>query len=389
MYTPLALLLAGAAWLWSGEASRFLAVLVVATPCPLLIAIPVAIIGSISLSARQGIIVRDPATLETVSLCRTAIFDKTGTLTYGRPKLVKNSVFPPFTPNEVLQSVASLERYSKHPLAGAILKAARESGLLLMDAQEVSEPPGHGMRGVIAGREIEITSRKKVALRYPDLAAKLPAAEEGLECVILIGGGLAAIFNFRDEPRTEGTPFIQHLSPKHHFDRVLLVSGDKDAEVRWLAERVGIREVHSGQSPEQKVELVRAECQRAKTMFLGDGINDAPALAAATVGIAFGKSSDITAEAAGVVILESSLQKVDEFLHISRRMRSITLQSAAGGILLSVIGMLVAFAGYLPPVAGAIAQECIDVLAIANALRAALTPTFLSDITDPGVDQTV
>lgn len=386
-YTPLALMLAAGAWLASGQPSRFLAVLVVATPCPLLIAIPVAIIGSISLAARRSIILRDPAVLETISLCRTAVFDKTGTLTYGRPKLVKNSTSPPFTANDVLQSVASLERYSKHPLAGAILKAAHESGLELMDAQEVSEPPGHGLRGLIAGREIEITSRKKVALQYPDLAARLAAPEEGLECVILIDGRLAAVFNFRDEPRTEGTPFIQHLSPKHHFDRVLLVSGDKDAEVRWLAERVGIQEVHSGQSPEQKVELVRAECRRAKTMFLGDGINDAPALAAATVGIAFGKSSDITTEAAGVVILESSLEKVDEFLHISQRMRSIALQSAVGGMLLSVVGMLVAFAGYLPPVAGAIAQECIDVLAIANALRAALPPASLSDFTDPAMDR--
>ena len=140
-----------------------------------------------------------------------------------------------------------------------------------MDAQEVSELPGHGLRGLVAGRRIEVTSRKKVALRYPKLAVNLAAAEEGLECVILIDGRLAAVFNFRDEPRTEGTPFIQHLSPKHHFDRVLLVSGDKDAEVRWLAERVGIQEVYSGQSPEQKVERVARNASAPRPCSLETG----------------------------------------------------------------------------------------------------------------------
>jgi P-type E1-E2 ATPase len=187
------------------------------------------------------------------------------------------------------------------------------------------------------------------------------------------------MLHFRDRPRAEGAPFIRHLKPRHHFDRVLLVSGDRESEVRYLADQVGISEVYAGQSPEQKLERVREETRRANTVFLGDGINDAPALTAATVGIAFGQQSDITAEAAGAVILESSLQKVDEFLHVSRRLRSIALQSAVGGMALSLVGMLLAAAGYLPPVAGAVAQEVIDVLAVANALRVALPPKTLSD----------
>jgi len=162
----------------------------------------------------------------------------------------------------------------------------------------------------------------------------------------------AATLRFRDEPRTEGASFIHHLRPKHRFDRLLLVSGDRESEVRYLAERVGIQEVYASQSPEQKLQLVREETQRGNTLFLGDGINDAPALTAATVGIAFGQSSDITSEAAGAVILENSLMKVDEFLHISRRLRSIALESAVGGMALSVLGMLLAALGYLPPVAG-------------------------------------
>jgi P-type E1-E2 ATPase len=159
----------------------------------------------------------------------------------------------------------------------------------------------------------------------------------------------------------------------------MLVSGDRESEVRYLAEKVGISEVHASQSPEQKVALVRQEVARANTVFMGDGINDAPALAAATVGIAFGQSSDVTAEAAGAVIFDSSLERVDELLHIGRRMRAIALQSAVGGMLLSSAGMLVAAAGYLPPVAGAITQEVIDVLSVLNALRALLPPRVLTD----------
>jgi P-type E1-E2 ATPase len=196
---------------------------------------------------------------------------------------------------------------------------------------------------------------------------------------VMIGGRYAATLRFRDEPREEGRSFVRHLGPKHGFQRVLLVSGDREAEVGYLAERVGITEVHAGQSPEEKLELVREETRHANTVFMGDGINDAPALTAATVGIAFGQGSDVTAEAAGAVVLDSSLERVDELLHIGRRMRAIALQSAVGGVALSLIGIIAAAAGYLPPVAGALAQEVIDVLAVLNALRAALTPRVLSD----------
>jgi P-type E1-E2 ATPase len=200
-----------------------------------------------------------------------------------------------------------------------------------------------------------------------------------MECVVLIDGTYAGICRFRDEPREEGRAFIRHLKGRHSFERVLLVSGDQESETRYLAEKVGIREVYASQSPEQKLALVREETERSNTVFLGDGINDAPALTAATVGIAFGQGSDITAEAAGAVILDSSLQRVDMLLHIGRRMRSIALQSAVGGMALSLIGMLVAAMGYLSPVAGAITQEVIDIIAVANALRAAVPPRTLSD----------
>jgi heavy metal translocating P-type ATPase len=378
-YTPLAVAIALAAWAMSGLPTRFLAVLVVATPCPLLIAIPVAIIGAISLSARRGIIVKDPAVLEKIDTCRTAIFDKTGTLTYGQPKLTELIPGPWIAESEVLTLVASVERYSKHPLAGAILDGARTAGVSLHQASSIEEHPGEGLRGEVDGRTVQITSRKKLASRREPLEGRLPPVTGGLECVVLIDDRYAATLRFRDQPRADGASFIHHLGPKHRFDRVMLVSGDRESEVRYLAERVGIAEIFAGQEPEQKLELVRQATERENTVFLGDGINDAPALTAATVGIAFGQNSDITSEAAGAVIMDSSLQKVDEFLHISHRMRVIALESAVGGMALSVIGMAFAAAGFLPPVAGAISQEVIDVLAVVNALRAAFPPRTLSD----------
>ncbi len=379
VYTPLAVAIAVGAWLASGDPSRFLAVLVVATPCPLLIAIPVAIIGGISLAARRGIIIKDPGVLERIDRCRTAIFDKTGTLTYGEPKLTAVVPAAGFDANGVLRAIASLERYSRHPLSAAVIDAANEAGLPLDEAAEVSERPGQGLSGVVHGRTVQVTSRTKLAADSPAAAAQLPPLAGGLECVVLVDGRYAGACQFRDEPRAEGQSFIRHLGPRHGFKRVMLVSGDRESEVRYLAEKVGIGEIRASQTPEQKLAIVRDEARSAGVVFMGDGINDAPALASATVGIAFGQASDVTAEAAGAVILDSSLQRVDELLHIARRMRAIALESAVGGMALSVVGMLVAAAGYLPPVAGAVTQEIIDVIAVLNAVRASAPPRMLTD----------
>jgi heavy metal translocating P-type ATPase len=380
IYTPVALSVAALAWLLSGEAVRFLAVLVIATPCPLLIAIPISIIGSISLCARRAIIVKSPVALEQIAGCRTAIFDKTGTLTYGTPKLTELLVAPGFSRNDVLTLVASLERYSKHPLAVAILGAATDDGLQLPEATEVSERPGTGLQGKVSGRAIQITSRGRLVADGVTTIDALPPVAGGLECVVAIDGGYAGCLRFRDAPRVESSPFIHHLGPKHQFQKIMLVSGDRESEVRYLAGQVGITEIHAEQSPEEKLAIVRRETAAAKTLYVGDGINDAPAMMAATVGMAIGRNSDVTAEAAGVVVMDNSLLKVDEFMHISRRMRAIALQSAVGGMVLSVLGMGFAATGYLTPVAGAISQEVIDVLAVLNALRAAWPPKVIHDL---------
>jgi heavy metal translocating P-type ATPase len=374
-YTPVALGLAILAWALTGHTHRFLAVLVVATPCPLLIAIPVAVIGAISLSARRGIIIKNPAVLEQVEQCRTWIFDKTGTLTYGKPKLDEVICAPGFDRSTVLRLAACLERYSKHPLASAVLDAAQADHLYLESASEISEHPGEGLRGTVANRKIWITGRARVEMQ----GVALPPPVAGLECVVLLDGAYAATLRFHDAPRKESRHFVGHLRPRHAVNRVMLVSGDRDLEVRYLAGLVGITEVHSAKSPEEKVAIVRSEAARQKTLFVGDGINDAPAMQAATVGVAFGVSSDVTAEAADAVVMEGHLGKVDELIHIGTRMRAIALQSAVGGMLLSIIGMFAAAFGYLPPIGGAVAQEAIDLLAVLNAVRAALP---FKDLTD-------
>jgi len=385
-YTPLAVAIAAAAWYFSGSATRFLAVLVVATPCPLLIAIPVAIIGAVSLAAKRGIVIRDPAILERLDTCRTAIFDKTGTLTYGEPQLTEVVPLSSLSDDDTLAIAASLEAYSKHPLAAAVTEAAATRGLRLLHVDELAEKPGRGLTGRVQRQvgdtvphEVAITSRQKLTAADPAAASALPAAVGGLECVVVVDGAVAALLRFRDSPRADGRSFVSHLGPAHKLDRVMLVSGDRESEVKWLADAVGITEVHAGIQPEGKLKIVEDAVRQAPVVFVGDGINDAPALAAATVGVAMGAASDVTSEAAGAVVMDSSLERVDELFHIAGRMRSIALQSAVGGMVASLAGMGLAAAGLLPPAAGALVQEAIDVVAVLNALRVSWNPGSLTD----------
>jgi len=374
-YTPLALGIAIAAALLSGNSERFLSVVVIATPCPLLLAIPTAIIGAISLAARRAIIIKKPAVLEQIEKCQTLIFDKTGTLTYGRPTVTAVICAEGFEPERVLQFAASLERYSKHPLASAIVAEAKRRAIATLPVDHISERPGEGLRGSIERHSVRITGRNKV----PAQVLPLPPAESGLECLVFLDENYAAAIRFHDAPRKDTASFIKHLQPRHGVGRVILVSGDRESEVKYLAERVGIREVHAGKTPEEKVAIVKEATARGLTLFVGDGINDAPALLAATVGVAFGSQHDITTEAADAVVLETSLGKIDELIHIGRRMRRIALQSALGGMAASILGMGAAAFGYLPPIGGAIGQEIIDLLAVLNAVRVALPTEELQD----------
>ena len=375
-YTPLAVAVALAAWMFSGQPERFLAVLVIATPCPLLLAIPVSIIGAISLAAKRGIVIKKPVVLEQVGGVRSMFFDKTGTLTHGEPSVTDVIGLGHNSREEVLRLSAALELYSKHPLASAILNAAGESGVELPPVESISERPGEGLRGRIEERSVLVTGRRKLSA---ELQSLLPPDAPGMECVVLIDDQPAGVIRFRDRPRVESQPFIRHLLPMHHVEQLTILSGDRDSEVRYLADVVGIKDVYAGLEPQDKLRMVREETARRPTLFLGDGVNDAPAMLAATVGVAFGQNSDILAEAAGAVILEPSLAKVDELLHIGNRMRRIALESAVGGIALSLLGMMAAALGFLPPVTGAIGQEIIDLLAVLNALRASISGKVLHD----------
>lgn len=379
-YTPVAVGFALLSWIVSHQPERFLAVLVIATPCPLLLAIPVAIIGAISVGARNGIVIKDPSILEKADRCRTLIVDKTGTLTYGRPWLTGVIEMGAWPRTRLLQLAASLERYSRHPLSSAILQAATEEKIGLLNAENVSESPGHGLSAVLDGHEVLLTGRGKLA---PDLAAGLSAVAPGLECVLLIDGVLAGVMRFHDEPRHESKSFLTHLRSLHGIENVVLLSGDRPSEVAAFGRSMGIAQVYGGKSPEEKLAIVRDLTQRAPTLYLGDGINDAPAMLNATAGVALGVSSDITSEAAGAVILQSSLSSVDVLMHIGRRMRRIALTSALGGMLLSAVGMGMAALGYLVPIQGAILQEVIDLAAILNSLRMIMPTRSLSDFVPP------
>jgi heavy metal translocating P-type ATPase len=362
-----------------GALVRTVTVLVIACPHALGLAIPLVIAISTSLGAQNGLLIKDRLALERARTLDTVIFDKTGTLTYGKPVLTEVALAGTLERGETLFLAASIEQYSKHPLAAAVVAAAREEGIVPGVPDEIAEPPGLGLTGRIGERRVELTGRKAIGARNPELAALLPPSATGLEAVMLVDGAAVAVLRFRDEPREDSRSLVQHLAPRHGVKRVMLVSGDRVAEVRDLAQRIGITLVHGGQSPEDKVGIVRDEMEKAPTLFVGDGINDAPALAAATVGLAFGRGNDVIAEAAGAVLLDTSLVKVDELFHIAQRLRRIALQSAVGGMALSAAGMGFAAAGFLSPVAGAVLQEVIDVVAIANALRASRSPARLHD----------
>ncbi len=367
-YSPLALLIAAMAGAWAYDWQRFLAVIVVATPCPLLISIPVALIGSISRAARSGIVVRDPAILEVIPSVRTFIFDKTGTLTRGKPRLVQFHTAPGIDPDHALAAIASFERYSKHPLAAPILAEAESRGLKFYEVDAVSEKPGTGLSARLAGSTFQVIGRKQ----YRG-AAVLPDLPPGhLECLLLKDGEWIASCQFFDAPRKDTRLFLDHLGPKHGGSRMVLLTGDQPAAANELAAQVGIKEVRASQSPEQKLAFVREANKDGPTLYVGDGINDGPALAAATVGIAFGGEGHVTAAAASAVILEPSLARIDELLHLGIRLRRIAIESTGGGLALSIGAMVLAALGYLPPLYGALTQEAIDVFSILNALRTSL-----------------
>ncbi len=376
-FTAVSLLIAGAAWIISGDPVRFAEVLVLATPCPLLIAAPVAFMGGMSRAARHGIIVKGGAALEVGANIHSAGFDKTGTLTGGQPRVVGlQTATAEISSDVLLQTAASAEQYSAHVLAAGIREAAAAQKLRMEAAEKAEEITGHGVEAIIGGELVR-------AGRLDFIQQKAPQAEgadlhPGQGAVYVSRGTtyLGAIV-LADEIRPEAAEVIGWLGD-HHVENIVMVTGDEQATADEVANHVGITNVKSSLRPGEKVAIIR-DLEPKKTMMVGDGVNDAPVLAAADLGVAMGaKGSSAAGEAADAVILRDSLELVASLLTISRQTMQVALTAIWIGIVLSVALMLVATTGVIPAVVGAFTQELLDLICILYALRAlgGKLPTF-------------
>jgi heavy metal translocating P-type ATPase len=369
-FTPVTLAACALAWLASGDPSRILAVLVVATPCPLILAAPVAIIGGINRAAREQIILRHGTALEQLSRVTAAIFDKTGTLTIGHPRV--RAVHPAATlaPDEILRLAAAVEHGSSHLLARMVVEAATDAGLDVPEATEVVEAPGRGVAGVVERLHVVVGAHTFVAEHAPDLQ-RVVDDRQVLQAYVAVNGAFVGTIEYADRLRPHLDRFIADLR-QLGIQRTLLLSGDRDGNTRAVARALGITEARGDLLPPDKVLAVRAlEADGEKVLMVGDGTNDAPALSAASVGVALAShGGGITAEAADAVVLADDVTKVATAIRISRRTMRVARESIWAGLGLSAAAMVIAAFGYIAPPVGALIQEGIDVAVILNALRA-------------------
>lgn len=374
LFIPLTLFIAGAAWLASGDPVRALAVVVVATPCPLILAVPVAIVGAMSRCARAGVLVKHGAAIERLALARTLFFDKTGTLTAGQARLEDIATAPEFDAQQVLAWAAGLEQMSGHAIAGAVVEAAHARGLTLPVPSAVSEEPGAGVSGEVERRRLRVGSYAYVAgnappPRWADAFGRRSARESAAMVYVAVDGTLAGALHMTDRMRTDA-PRALRLLRAAGMRRIVMLTGDRQATAEAIGQALAVDEVRAGQTPQTKLDAVAAARKEGIVLMVGDGINDAPALAAAQVGIAMGaRGSPAAAEAAHVILLADRLDRLAFAVRIAQGTRRIALQSVMAGMGLSLAAMIVAAFGYLPPLAGALLQEGIDVATILNALR--------------------
>jgi len=365
--------LAGAAWLWSGDPIRAVAVLVVATPCPLILAVPVAIVSGLSRAAKQGILIKGGKALETLAQVRALVIDKTGTLTHGRAKIVSSSVTSEIQPDELLRLAASLDQASKHIIAQTIVDEARARGLDLVAPDDVTETAGEGIEGNVSGQRVIVGGVRFVTRRVakPNLTALgLQKASGAVAVAVAVDGRLAGMLILADELRAGTEALLRNLR-NLGIERIVLATGDRRDVAEVVAKGLPIDVVRSELTPDQKTLVVISERKNGPVMMIGDGVNDAPALAAADIGLAMGaKGAAASAEAADVVLLVDQLDRVLPAIKIARRSRFIALESVYAGIGLSAAGMIAAALGFITPVQGALFQEVIDVAVILNALRA-------------------
>ena len=370
---PVTVALAGAAWALSGDAVRALAVLVVATPCPLILAAPIAFVSGISRAARAGIVVKGPAAIEALGRAPTVLLDKTGTLTLGTPAVERVAAVDGLAPDELLRLAASVDQLSAHVVAEALVHDAEHRGLALADARAVHERPGDGIEGTVDGHRVAVGSRAWLRELGVDTGAAAPGEPGRSRVLVGVDGALAGTIVMADRPRPDTAQAIAAL-PEVGAKRVAMVTGDDRATAEEVARGVGIGEVFADRGPGDKLEVLRAvqrDPAARPVVMVGDGVNDAPALMAADVGVAMaGLGATVSTEAADVVITVDRLDRLVDALRIGRRSLGIARQSVLAGMGMSLAAMVVAALGYLPPVAGAVLQEGIDVAVILNALRA-------------------
>ena len=375
LFVPATLLVAAVAWLISGDPVRALAVLVVATPCPLILAVPVALVSGMSHAARRGIIIKGGGALETLARAKILLFDKTGTLTLGRPEVAEVEAASPGEADEVLRLAASLEQLSPHVLAASLVRAARKRGIALSMPLDVIEETGMGARGRVGQHTVAVGRLEWVSRdgAPPDWARRLRrrAAFEGFASTFVsIDGRVAGAMTLEDPIRPDTSRTLRTIR-KAGVKRIVMVTGDRADLAESVGAVVGTDAVFAERTPAEKVAVVREEKLNGTTVMVGDGINDAPALAAADLGVAMGaRGATASSEAADVVLLVDRLDRLGHGISIARRARTIAVQSVVAGMSLSLVGMGFAAAGYLAPVAGALLQEGIDAAVILNALRA-------------------
>jgi heavy metal translocating P-type ATPase len=372
-FLGLAVAMAGGAWLLTGDPVRAVAVLVVATPCPLILAVPVAIVSGLSRAAARGILIKGGKALEALARVRVLVFDKTGTLTRGEAEITSEIVFAGVSPRELLRLAASADQVSKHVVARTLIAAAEARGLGLSVPTQAREVPGEGVVATIDGREVAVGGVGFVTgLTQDGDADRLRALgkDRGIVVAVAVDGRLAGGLLMVDELRPGAGALLRRLRD-FGMTRIVLATGDRRAVAEAVAADLPVDAVHADLAPGDKVAIVVAERAFGPVMMVGDGVNDAPALAAAEIGVAMGATgSAAAAETADVVLLVDQLDRLAEALAIAARSRAIALQSVAAGLGLSVAGMTAAAFGLITPVQGAVMQEVIDVAVILNALRA-------------------
>jgi heavy metal translocating P-type ATPase len=378
-FLPLTLALAGATWLLSGDPVRALAVVVVATPCPLILAAPAAIVGGLSRAARSGIIIKGGGALEALAGGEVVLLDKTGTVTAGRPTVARVHAVEGVEPGEVVRLAGSLEQVSVHPFAPAVVAVATDRGQRLSLPTDVHEDLGLGISGRVGDIEVRVGQLAHVAgsRSLPSSLRRVARRSlmEGSSTVHVAADGRVVGTLVLTDPIRSEAPLALRALRRAGIRHVLLVTGDRADVAELVAETVGVDRVLAERAPHEKVEAVRDAAHLGRTIMVGDGVNDAPALALADVGVAMGaRGATAASEAADVVLTADRLEGLAQAVRIARRSRRIAWQSVAAGMGLSIVAMFVAAAGYLPPVAGALLQEFIDVVVIVNALRALRSP---------------